>query len=244
MTATMNTGAETIRIDRDYMPLLLQLQQSGAAGVNPDTTSALEALEAGELVDDGELHPMAAAMMELIAAPALVVSVERMRLGAVAAATIWATPGRAVIGSRVDKDLFELKLAAAALLPFHIFQLVHLRPLPLGPAFTYVLPAEVMYAAEAHIHGGDTAAAVAAMDAAGIGDSAAVAELLATRVASWRIHSMWTGPDGSQTAETAGMDCGPMGHVLVTVDEDPSLTLRAAPFNEVLAAIRGTLPGS
>ena len=118
MTATMNTGAETIRIDRSYMPLLLQLKTAGAVGIDEASVSAVSQLEAGHVLRDGQLHPMADAILELVAEPALVVSVERMRLGAIAASTIWATPYGATIGTRVDGGVYELKLANAASSPF------------------------------------------------------------------------------------------------------------------------------
>lgn len=243
MTATMNTGAETIRVDRKYLPLLMQLKTAGAVGVNAETNEALQHLEAADLVRDGELHPMADAIFELVAEPGLVLSVERMRIGSVAASTIWARPVGAVIGSRVENGVFELKLAAAALLPFHIFQLIHLRPLPKAPQFACTLGAETMLTVESHINEGDTSSATALLDQSGVAAPSLVAAALAARVASWRVHSMWSTNGDPQTAEASGMDCGPSGNVLVTVGADePTMTLRSASFSEMLSAVRATLP--
>ena len=177
MTATMNTGAETIRIDRSYMPVLLQLKTAGAIGVDEASTTALSQLEAGDVLRDGRLHPMADAILELVAEPALVVSVERMRLGAVAASTIWATPYGATIGTRVEGSIYELKLANAALLPFHLFRLVHLRPLPDGEPIDVTLPAEAMLAAEALIYDGDPAGAMQELHLSGVGSTDADAAI-------------------------------------------------------------------
>lgn len=244
MTATMNTGAETIRIDRSYMPLLLQLKTAGAVGVDEASENALSQLEAGDLLRDGRLHPMAEAILELVAEPALVVSVERMRLGAVAASTIWATPYGATIGTRVDGGLYELKLANATLLPFHLFQLVHLRPLPDAKPVDVTLPAEAMLAAETLLHDNNPIGAVDELHAAGVAnrDATATMAVLKSRVASWRISSMWSDGDGTEARQAHGMDCGPGGHILATIGAGPTIRLRAATLSEVTAAIRSTLP--
>jgi len=247
MTATMNTGAETIRLDCKYMPLLLQLKTTGAVGVDDTTTRALARLEAGELLRDGQLHPMADAILAIVAEPALVISVERMRLGAIAASTIWATPDGATIGTRVEGGLYELKLAATALLPFHLFQLIHLRPLPAGSSVDVTLGAETMLSAESMLARSDRGGAVTVLVDAGLGDDGAesAVQLLESRVASWRIHSLWSAEGGSQSYEAHGMDCGVRGHVLVTVGaEQPTLRLRSASFAEVTTAVRGGLPSS
>ena len=169
MTAVMNTGAETIRIDRSYVPLLLQLKSAGAVGSDESSESALSQLEAGEVLRDGQLHPMADAILDLVAEPALVVSVERMRLGSVAASTIWAAPYGATIGTRVDGGVYELKLANTPLLPFHLFQLIHLRPLPDGEPADVILPAEAMLAAEALLYNNKRSAAMQELSAGGVG---------------------------------------------------------------------------
>jgi hypothetical protein len=240
----MNTGAETIRIDPSYMPLLLQLKTAGA--VDDSSASAISRLEAGEVLRDGQLHPMADAILELVSEPALVVSVERMRFGAVATSTIWATPYGATIGTRVDGGIFELKLANADLLPFHLFQLIHLGPLPEEESANVTLPAEAMLAAEALLYGNDRAGAIEELTDSGLSDrdAAAALAILASRVASWRIHSQWKSEDRTEKRHAHGMDCGPRGHVLATIDiAGPTISLRTATFPEVTAAIRSTLPG-
>jgi len=243
MTATMNLGGEAIRIDRRYMPLLLQLHTSGAVGVDDATSEALEQLAAGRLLIDGELHPMAAAMMEIISDPPLVLSVERMRMGSVAASTIWATPVGAVVGSRVESQLYELKLGNADLIPFHLFQLIHLRPLPDQEPFSVTIRPEDLLAAEQHIDGGDIASAAAGLIAAGFQDPSGLVERMLTRIASWTIHSVWSQAGSVQTRTASGIDCAAGGHMLVDVADDRAeITLRSASFKEVLAAIRGTLP--
>ena len=245
MTATMNTGAETIRVDRAYLPLLLQLKTAGAVGTAGATAAALERLEEADVLRNGRLHPMADAILDLVAEPGLVVSVERTRAGDVAAATIWATLDGATIGSRVDRGTFELRLASTALLPFHVFQLIHLRPLPESESFEFPVPAAAMFAAEAAIRSGNQVEAVGALAAADVAQPADVADLLAARVASWRIHSIWADSAGPRTAEANGMDCGDRGHVLIDVDAaGPSLRLRSAAFAEVTAAVRRTLPAN
>ncbi|MCP3973768.1 MAG: hypothetical protein GY720_04670 [bacterium] len=247
MTATLNTGAETIRINRSYMPLLMQLKTTGAVGADAETTAALDRLEAGELLRDGNLHPMADAMLETVAEPGLVVSVERMRLGSIAASTIWATPLGATIGTRVEGGLYELKLASTALLPFHLFQLIHLRPLPQDTSRDVTLRAEAMLSAEARLYSNDESGANAELVAAGVDpvDAESVVAALAARVASWRIHSLWSSADGTETHEAHGMDCGRLGHVLVTIGtEEPTMRLRSATFAEVTAEVRAALPAS
>lgn len=245
MTAIINTGAESIRVSRDYLPLLLALQTSGAVGVDAATTAALDILEEEGLLRDGDLHPMAGAMLEIIADPGLVVSVERMRLGAVAATTLWVTPRGMVVGSRVEPAVFELKLGAAELVPFHLMQLIHLRPLPQTARFEHVIGVEAMLSAEDSLYQGDSATAVKCLHEAGVADAAGAVELLAARIASWRIHSIWSTSDGSSMAEASGMDCGWLGHVLVrTSERAPSMTLQSATFEEVLAAVRAALPAA
>lgn len=245
MTATMNTGAEAIRIDHRYMPLLLQLKTAGAIGVDPASAAAVSNLEAGDLLRDGQLHPMADAILQLVSEPALVVSVERMRIGAVAASTIWATPSGATIGTRVDGGVFELRLANADLLPFHLFQLIHLRPLPASEPTDVMAAADAMLAAETLLHADDRAGAIQELTGNGLseGDAAAAVVILASRVASWRIHSQWTSNDRIEVRRAHGMDCGPRGHVLATIGlAEPTIRLRSGTFADVTAAIRSTLP--
>lgn len=246
MTATMNPGAESIRIDRSYVPVLLQLKTMGAIGTDEASASALSRLEAADLLRAGRLHPMADAVFELVAAPALVVSVERMRLGAVATSTIWATPSGATIGTRVDGEVYELKLANVALLPFHVFELIHLRPLRQAAPVDVTLPSAAMLAAEALLQDNDDAGAMQELTTAGVGeaDSAVALAILGSRVASWRIHSVWSTKDGTETRQCHGMDCGPRGHVLAAIGPEPTIRLRGATFAEVTTAIRSALPGA
>lgn len=247
MTATLNTGAETIRIDRSYMPVLMQLKTTGAVGIDDATNDAVTQLEAGELLRDGNLHPMADAILDMVAEPALVVSVERMRLGAISASTIWATPQGATVGTRVERGLYELKLANTSLLPFHLFQLIHLRPLPEPNHLDVTLPAAVMISAEVRLHNDGEQSAIDDLVVAGVAEANAtdVATVLAARVASWRIHSLWTSPDGTVSHEAHGMDCGSQGHILVTIGAaEPTMRIRSASFAEVTAAVRAALPAS
>lgn len=243
MTATMNLGGETIRIARKYMPLLMQLHSTGAVGVDTETNEALDHLAAGRLLIDGELHPMAAAILEIIAEPPLVLSIERLRMGSVAASTIWANPRGAVVGSRVENDLYELKLANTDLIPFHVFQLIHLRPLPDQEPFVATLRPEDLLTAERHIDKGELTEATAVLANAGVEDAVAVTTRLQNRIASWTIHSVWSEEGGVRTGSASGIDCAAAGHVLVEVADDRAeMTLRSASFKEVLAAIRATLP--
>jgi hypothetical protein len=241
----MNTGAETIRIDRRYVPLLLRLKTAGPGGIDESPKIALSELEAGKVLRDGQLHPMADAILDLVAEPGLIVSVERMRLGSVAASTIWAAPYGATIGTHVDGGIYELKLANTALLPFHLFQLIHLRPLPNAEPADVTLPAEAMLAAEALLYDGNRTGAILELTAAGVSEagSAAAIGILESRIASWRIHSLWSNGDGTVTRQAHGMDCGSRGHVLATIGSaEPTISLRTAAFADVTAAIRSVLP--
>jgi hypothetical protein len=242
----MNTGAETIRIDRSYMPVLLQLKTVGAIGPDEASTKALARLEAADLLRAGRLHPMAEAVFESVVDPALVVSVERMRLGAVATSTIWATPSGATIGTRVDGEVYELKLANVALLPFHIFELIHLRPLPQAAPVDITLPSAAMLAVEALLHDNKGDGAMQELKAAGVGDDAAAAAIaiLGSRVASWRVHSVWSTKDGNETRQCHGLDCGPRGHILAALGPETTTRLRGVTFAEVTAALRSALPSS
>jgi hypothetical protein len=239
----LNPATETIRIDREYMPLLLQLKATQATRVDDSTQEAIAALEAADVLRRGRLHPMADAILGLVADPGLVISVERLRAGTVATATIWATPGAAAVGTRVDGGLYELRLANPALLPFHLFQMVHLQPRPEDSCFVHELPAEVMFAAEAAIHDGDIGRAAQLISGAAVRSPEDVVAILTGRVASWRVHSIWSTANGPVTAAAYGMDCGRLGNVLVDVDPaGPSLRLRSAGFAEVTDALRATLP--
>jgi len=243
MTTMLNPATETIRIDREYMPLLLELKTAEATGVGDATTAAIAALEAADILRDGRLHPMADTILGLVADPGLVVSVERLRAGVVSASTIWATPAAAAIGTRVDGGLYELRLANPALIPFHIFQMVHLQPRPEDGSFAYQLPAEVMFAAETAIHDGDLDKALGVIADAAVSTPAEIVDLLTGRIASWRVHSMWSTAHGPTIRAAYGMDCGRLGNVLVDIDRiGPSLRLRAARFADVVEALRGSLP--
>lgn len=245
MRTMLNPATETIRVDRQYMPLLLQLKTAEATGIDDAASAAMAALEAADLLRNGRLHPMVDAILELVAEPGLVVSAERLRAGVVSASTIWATPAAAAIGTRVDGGLYELRLANPALLPFHLFQMIHLQPRPEDCSFTYELPADVMFEAETAIHAGEPNRAIRLLAEAAIAAPDEVVELLTARVASWRVHSVWSTPAGPATAAAAGMDCGRFGNVLVDVDPAvPLLCLRAAGFAQVTEALRNALPRS
>jgi len=241
MTVTMNVGAEAIRIHRSHVPLLLQLYTAGAVGPDPANTKALDELREAEVLLEDSLHPMAAAMAEAIAQAPLVISAERHRLGAIAASTIWAAPHGSVIGTRIDDESFELKLATSSLLPFHIFQLIQLRPLPDSPQLDVTLAADTMVAAEAKVGEGDIATARAIIAEAEVSQPGLMTAVLRQRIASWRVHSVWNADGEAQLGAASGIDCGALGHFLVTV-EDEQLSIRSASFKEVIGAIRGVLP--
>jgi hypothetical protein len=169
-----------------------------------------------------------------------------MRLGTVGASTIWATPHSATIGTRLDNAAFEFKLVSADLLPFHLLQLIHLRPLPEPEPIDVSVLAEAMLTAEELLHNGERAGAMRELRISGAGewDAAAVLSILDSRVASWRIVSLRSGGKGSATHRAHGMDCGPAGNIYATIDPAGStIRLRTASFTEVTAVALSALAG-
>ena len=147
------------------------------------------------------------------------------------------------MGTRVENQLYELKLANADLIPFHIFQLIHLRPLPDQEPMAATIRPKDLLAAEHHVDSGDFDAAVASLQEAGVAQAEDVVVRLQNRIASWTVHSVWGQSGTVHTGTASGIDCAAQGHVLVEVDDERALmTLRTASFQEVLDTIRGTLP--
>ena len=245
MPSTISTGADTIRMPQRLMDPLLHVATLG--GIGPGTIGAeqLEELRNLDLLIGDELHPLAGAIFELIAAPGLVVTAERSRLGGVSAATVWATPFGAAIGTRLDdvapaepgNAFIELRLAVAAMIPIQLMQIIRLRPLPTPEQMLISTSADEMLRTEIDLLEG------ASPDGSGEPDGdGRLRSVLSHRVATWRIHSVWSGAEGRASADIAGMDCGPLGNLLVTVDDTAAISLRSASFQDVTRAIRTVLP--
>jgi hypothetical protein len=247
--AVLDAGRGTLTLPRRLVPTVMLLRAKGRAGFAGDASSvrALAELERAGITAAGRLHPLAADILQVVTDPSLVVTVEVRALERPAISTIWASDAGAVLGQAIEPGLFHLGPIEPDLLPFHLAQLTMVGPRPdHGFAGSADAPAGLLDELEP-LWCTDPDAVAARLVGAGVG--AAWAERLAGahrhRRATWRVASLWAGPDGSaHDREVMMLDAGPEGYWEITPlpADVPSIRFTPRRFADVMEALTAAAP--
>ncbi|MDJ0954259.1 MAG: ESX secretion-associated protein EspG [Acidimicrobiia bacterium] len=223
------------------MPTLLAAH-AGSRGI----ASEIAELRATGFVTGTDLAPLVRRLVDVVAEPTLVVSVEVTEDGvAPRLFTFWSTGRRAALGHCAADDRFELTLLQPGLLPFHVAQAVQLTPRR-HPAFagSVSIPQGLLGRAEDLIELDPTEIATK-WRAAGVTQhwvDRIVAAVIMRR-AAWTIESVWIGGTiGSIGSRLEVLDGGHAGYW--TVKPSPSRNTVLAPigFDDLLNRIAALLP--
>ena len=231
-----------LRIPIAILPEALR-QANGEGLASPVATVKLET---GGVIVDGELHPSAVDMLQVIASASMMVAVDVQYDGDSSVTTIWATPSRAVVTSTLDAELVDIEPVRVARLPETLSDVILLgRP---ETTATQPIRASALTIANAERFGDSIDRARRALEAGGVhGDD--IERLLAFQAPTtrrWRISSTWASDTGQRMAELRGLDAGPHGQWLMELqgetDRDSELVFTPQGDGAILRALRGVLP--
>ena len=236
--AVLDAGRRTLTLPRRLVPTVMLLG-TGAAGVDRASVRDLVELERAGIAPGRRLHPLAAEMLEVVTGPRRVITVTAGLPDSQEISTIWIRSRTAVLGRPSGPDLFQLGPIELGLLPFHLAQLVELRPRPEAP-FTgsVTIPVDVLDdLADTWLADPNRAADELALQ--GVERTWADRLAIAHRHlhSRWRLASLWVGADGNAgDDELIVLDAGPAGHWQVLPDADTvgQVTFATRRFVDVL----------
>jgi hypothetical protein len=191
------------------------------------------ALEAGGILVEGDLHPVADSILATMTNPDLVATVEcttierKPWLG-----TAWGRGAVGVIGESHAPDTFTLHQTQRGLLPFHVANLVGVGPRP-TPDYheTVVVDTEVLAASRSNWHAPEVMTDLLADRHIPSQAAIALAAAHASRRASWRVTCLRTEPTGSpQDGEALVLDGGEGGYWSLAADVDAPGTVTFTPL--------------
>jgi hypothetical protein len=245
--AILDAGRGTLTLPRRLVPVAMLLRHRGRGATDAASIRGVKELERAGIAYDGRLHPMAASMLGTVTDPRLVITVEVTVDGPPEISTLWAAAGRVVLGRPVEPDLFQLSPLEPEYLPFHLAQLTRVGIRPDPPFTGSVAVPDGLLDDLATAWDSDVDGAVDRLRGAGVdptwADRLAIAHHHRRR--TWRVASLWAGPDRSaHDHELTVLDAGPAGYwVIRPGDEGPSaVTLQVATFAEIIDALRHTIP--
>jgi hypothetical protein len=240
--ALLDAGRRALVLPRRLVPVAMLLHTAAAPDATGQPLARCE-LERAGITAGGRLHPLAASILGVVTEPRVVVSVEVTETGPPSIATIWAEPRRAVLGRPVAGDGFELHEIAPALIPFHLAQLVELSGSTTSATGRIVVPTALLHDVGDQLVL-DPEAARERLRLAGVGPDVTerLVELHTRRAQTWRVASLWAGPDGSaHDDELVVMDAGEAGYWQVsTGDEETAFVPRE--LDDLLLRLRDLLP--
>lgn len=238
----LDRSRSRLRIPENLLPEALE-QVGGRRLASP---VAVVRMESGGIMAAGELDPLVTAMLKVIDAASLVVSVHVMAQGDTSLTTIHSTPQRAVVTSSLDPDLVDVSPLRITRMPEALSDIILVRQPESVGSRPIRVPANHVARAEQLRDAPDMARAVLA--GAGLDDEA-IAVMLALQnpgTRQWRISSTWAVADNqSDTAELRGVDAGPAGQWLLdgSIEQaDDTLILTPQGDGEVLRSLRRILP--
>jgi hypothetical protein len=246
----MSEGSMPIEIDhrrrslsvpKRLMPTLLAIHTGDQ--VHPAETIA--ELEAGGLLLRMTLDPLVVSLIAAMTDPTLVVTVESIGAHTSRLATIWGSAQRAVLGTTVDRDQFDLLQIDPDLLPFHLAQITELIPRSLPPfSGAVVMPKATLQSVERLITR-DQHAAERELRQAGLMDPWPdwLLIALAHRRALWTVAAVWIEGRDRRTEQMTVLDAGSAGYWIVQEDADQAtVSLRASSFDQLLQRCSALLP--
>ncbi len=237
----INRALQTISVPRRLMPTLLAAH-AGTWAAEPDVGE----LDAAGLVTGTELTPLVRTLIDVVAEPTLVVSVEVTKNGSNPnLATFWSTGRRAAVGHCAAHNCFELTLLQPELLPFHVAQAVQLAPRRYPEyAGSVSLPPHLLARAEDLVKL-DPAEIDTKWRAAGVSPCWVDRIVAATvmRRAAWTVESIWlggrAGPIGSRLEV---LDGGHAGFWTVRPTPSHGTLLTPIGFDDLLNRLAALVP--
>lgn len=232
-----------LRIPIDILPEALR-QANGEGLASPVATVKLET---GGVMANGDLHPSAAQLLQVIASASMMVAVDVQYDGDSSVTTIWATPSRAVVTSTLDAELVDIEPVRVARLPETLSDVILLS----RPEVTadHQIVASTLVVANAERFADQPERARRALEAGGICPDD-IERLLAFQSPTsrrWRISSTWATDGGQQMAELRGIDAGLHGQWLMEMrgdhTRDSELVFTPQDDGAILRALRGFFRG-
>lgn len=223
----------------------------GGDELNDSAVTHLDELEAVGLLRERVLAPRLAEIVEVVASPALKMSVEVLGPWGLEVDLVWLTPHAAVIAT-AQQDELMMNLVDPTFLLFDLARRVGLRHRPRrsAPEGSIQVQASVLDAIHDWLRESGTRSLLDLSDDLehryGIAEPkwrAAVVEAVAHRMQSWRITSEWMQDEGPVEQRLSVIDGGPAGLFRVEPgDSDESLVFSGLSESATLKLIRSCLP--
>ena len=242
MQPVLDAGRGTLTLPRRLVPTVMLLGSRPGTVAHGASLRDLVELERAGIAPGRRLHPLAAAMLEVITEPRHVITVHVERNEGTEISTLWIRRTDVVLGRPAGPEVFELRPLELGLLPFHLAQLVAVVPRPEPPfGGSVTVPAAVLDDGVA-MAAADPDGAIAALIGEGV-DEAWAGRIVVVHQrlrARWRIGSLWVGRDGTPHDDAFEvLDAGQAGYWQVLSDPtgEGSITLAKRAFTDILALL-------
>jgi hypothetical protein len=238
MQPVLDAGRGTLTLPRRLVPTVMLLGSRPGAVEHDASLRDLVELERAGIAPGRRLHPLAAAMLDVITEPRHVITVHVERAEGTEISTLWIRHTDVVLGRPAGPEVFQLRPLEVGLLPFHLAQLVAVVARQ-EPAFdgSITIPAEVLDDGAA-MAVADPDGAMAALLGEGVDAEWAerVVEIHQRMVARWRIGSLWVDRDGTpHDGAVEILDADTAGYWQVLTDPaGDTITLAARRFGDIL----------
>ncbi len=212
---------------------------AGVAGVGPRQVKRL-----ADISNDDGLDPIAAELLQVVNQASLMVAVDVSYGPDSSAATIWATPRRAVASNPFDPAQIELEMVPVNQLPQILGQMIVLQS-PAWVAEGAISVGVRTLSTALSRSSRDKALEVLAGDGLDTEQALLVLDLQLPDVRRWRISSSWSTEGEPDEAALVGLDAGPSGQWLDSTsgaDGDGLRTFTPLGHGEGLSALRAVLP--
>lgn len=227
---SLDLAAGRLIISRRLIPVAMQLHNGPQ---HLPSRSETEALEAAGIVVDGDLHPLANAILATMVDPELVATVECTSLDRPPrVGTAWGRGATGVIGEALAPETFTLHQASRGLLPFHVASLLEVGPRPTpGHNETVTVDTELLSATRPHWQERDRMRAVLVDHDVPEAAATALSALHASRRSSWRVSCLRRDPAGiPRDSEVLVVDAGPGGYWSLAADVEAPDTVTFTPL--------------
>ncbi len=202
-------------------------------------------LEAGGILEDGQLDPVAFELLDVVNQASLLVAVDLRYMDDTSVPTVWSTPRQAVISSSLDPSYMEFRPVPVTQLPQVLGELIVLR----SPRFVGDVPISIsgqILARAEKLEDRDEAVEVLTEGGLDADQAVLMLDIQRQDVRRWKISSTWSTDEGQESAELRGVDAGPSGQWLMGstgTDDDPGqLTFIPQGHGEVMSSFRSVLP--
>ena len=238
---TLDQERRSLSVPKRLMPALMAIH-NGDQGLAATT---IDELAAGGLLLRKTLDPLVVSLLAVMTNPSLVVTVESVGAPVSRMATIWGSAQRAVLGSTVDRDQFDLLQIDPDLLPFYLAQITELSPRPLPPFSGAVAIAKESLRRAEQLITRDQHAAERELRQAGLVDPWPdwLLIALAHRRALWSIEAVWLDGRYRHAERMTVLDAGSAGYWMVREDTGrATVMLGVCSFDRLLQRYGALLP--